>query len=162
MRVLVTGATGFVGRAIAHALLRREHRLLGLVRNPDKARDLFAAGAELARGDMWQPETYEPLIAEVDAVIHAAQEVTQGRFTRRNIRAMHESDALMTLWSKRSRRRFAFGPTKRVASWAGRRATSRSRRRYRMCCRGCAIRSRGLNYSCTTSSATSASIAAVL
>lgn len=96
MRVLVTGATGFVGRAITHALLRHHHKVLGLVRDPEKAHDLFAAGAEIARGDMWQPETYEPLVAEVDAVIHAAQDVPQRRFSRRNILRMHESDKLMT------------------------------------------------------------------
>jgi len=96
MRVLVTGATGFVGRAITHAVLRHGHQVLAFVRNPEKARDLLSAGAAIARGDMWQPVTYEPLVAEVDAVIHAAQEVAQWRFTRRNILAMHKSDELMT------------------------------------------------------------------
>ena len=97
MRVLVTGATGFVGRAITHAVLRHGHRVLAFVRDPEKARDLLSAGAAIARGDMWRPETYEPLVAEVDAVIHAAQDVPQRRFSRRNILAMHKSDELMTL-----------------------------------------------------------------
>ncbi|MGD9647354.1 MAG: NAD-dependent epimerase/dehydratase family protein [Pirellulales bacterium] len=96
MRVLVTGATGFVGRAIAEALLRHGHQVLAFVRNPEKARGLLSAGAAIARGDMWQPETYEPLVAEVDAVIHAAQEVAQRRFTHRNIVRMHKSDLVMT------------------------------------------------------------------
>jgi nucleoside-diphosphate-sugar epimerase len=96
MRVLVTGATGFVGKAITHAVLRHGHKVLGLVRDPEKARDLLSAGAAIARGDMWQPETYEPLVAEVAAVIHAAQDVPQRRFSNRNILRMHESDRLMT------------------------------------------------------------------
>ena len=96
MRVLVTGATGFVGKAITHALLRHHHQVLAFVRNPEKARELLSAGAAIARGDMWRPETYEPLVAEVDAVIHAAQDVPQRRFSRRNILAMHKSDELMT------------------------------------------------------------------
>jgi nucleoside-diphosphate-sugar epimerase len=96
MRVLVTGATGFVGKAITHALLRHHHQVLAFVRNPEKARELLSAGAAIARGDMWRPETYEPLVAEVDAVIHAAQDVPQKRFSRRNILAMHKSDVLMT------------------------------------------------------------------
>lgn len=96
MRVLVTGATGFVGKAITHALLRHHHQVLAFVRNPEKARELLSAGASIARGDMWQPETYEPLVAEVDAVIHAAQDVPQRRFSRRNILTMHKSDELMT------------------------------------------------------------------
>ena len=96
MRVLVTGATGFVGSAAVRALLRHGHNVLGLVRNPAKARAITAAGAEVFAGDMWKPETYEPRVAEVDAVIHAAQQKTEGRWTRAKIHAMHESDARMT------------------------------------------------------------------
>ncbi|MBX9788946.1 MAG: NAD-dependent epimerase/dehydratase family protein [Pirellulales bacterium] len=96
MRVLVTGATGFVGRAISFALLRHGHGVLAFVRDPEKARDLLSAGAAIARGDMWQPDTYVPLVAEVDAVIHAAQIVTKGRFSRVKIVEMHVSDAQMT------------------------------------------------------------------
>jgi nucleoside-diphosphate-sugar epimerase len=44
---------------------------------------------------MRRPETYEPLVAGVDAVVHAAQERSEGRWTRRRIAAMHSSDALM-------------------------------------------------------------------
>lgn len=96
MRVLVTGATGFVGSAAVRALLRHGHTVLGLVRDPAKARAITAAGAEVFAGDMWKPETYEPRVAEVDAVIHAAQQKTEGRWTRAKIHAMHESDARMT------------------------------------------------------------------
>ena len=42
--VAVTGATGFLGRYIVRSLLERGARVVGVVRNPDKGRDLAAAG----------------------------------------------------------------------------------------------------------------------
>ncbi|MGD0483881.1 MAG: SDR family oxidoreductase [Gemmatimonadales bacterium] len=39
MIVALTGATGFVGGAVLRRLLRREHQVRVLVRNPDPPRD---------------------------------------------------------------------------------------------------------------------------
>jgi nucleoside-diphosphate-sugar epimerase len=96
MHVLVTGATGFVGRAVIRALERHGHKVLAMVRDPARGRALESAGHTVAVGDMWQPETYEPLVTRVNAVIHAAQEKAEGRWSRRKIVNMHRSDALMT------------------------------------------------------------------
>lgn len=51
--VLVTGATGTQGGAVARALLAREHRVRALTRKPDSApaAELRAAGAEIVVGD---------------------------------------------------------------------------------------------------------------
>jgi dihydroflavonol-4-reductase len=96
MKILVTGATGFVGSAVARALLRHGHEVIGLVRGLERAQSLEEDGASLVAGDMHRPESYRPLVRQVDAVIHAAQEKPLGRWTRRKIEAMHSSDALMT------------------------------------------------------------------
>jgi nucleoside-diphosphate-sugar epimerase len=96
MNVLVTGATGFVGSAVARALLRRGHGVVGLVREAARGRGIEERGASLAVGEMERPETYEPLVRRVDSVVHAAQSKSQGRWTRRRIAAMHRSDAVMT------------------------------------------------------------------
>src|SRR5882757_5549852 len=52
--VLVTGATGQQGGAVARALLSRGHRVKALTRKPDSAaaRQLIAAGADLVTGDL--------------------------------------------------------------------------------------------------------------
>lgn len=52
--ILVTGATGQQGGAVAHALLSRGHRVKALTRKPDSeaARQLAAAGAEVVAGDL--------------------------------------------------------------------------------------------------------------
>ncbi len=52
--VLVTGATGQQGGAVAHALLSRGHRVKALTRKPDSdaARRLASAGADVVIGDL--------------------------------------------------------------------------------------------------------------
>ncbi|BCG89448.1 hypothetical protein MesoLj113c_55580 [Mesorhizobium sp. 113-3-9] len=52
--ILVTGATGQQGGAVAHALLSRGHRVKALTRKPDSeaARQLAVAGAEVVAGDL--------------------------------------------------------------------------------------------------------------
>src|ERR1700733_3897634 len=52
--VLVAGATGQQGGAVARALLSRGHRVKALTRKPDSdaARQLMSAGADLVTGDL--------------------------------------------------------------------------------------------------------------
>jgi nucleoside-diphosphate-sugar epimerase len=49
--VFLTGATGFIGGRLARALIARGYRLRCLVRDPARAGDLTALGAELVIGD---------------------------------------------------------------------------------------------------------------
>jgi dihydroflavonol-4-reductase len=51
MRVLVTGATGKVGLAIASALLDQGDHVRALVRDPNRAKAILPAGIEPLRGD---------------------------------------------------------------------------------------------------------------
>ena len=52
--VLVTGATGQQGGAVARALLSKGHHVKALTRKPesDAARQLVSAGAEVVTGDL--------------------------------------------------------------------------------------------------------------
>ena len=72
MRWLITGATGFIGTTLAERLLGRGDEVRALVRDPSRAHDLRAMGAELVRGDMSQPETVARSVPDVDAVVHLA------------------------------------------------------------------------------------------
>jgi UDP-glucose 4-epimerase len=70
-RVLVTGASGFVGRALVDALARFGTPVRAATRNPAayKAR----AGCEVAAvGDFLGPVDWRPLLRDVDAVVHLA------------------------------------------------------------------------------------------
>ncbi len=51
-KILVIGASGFVGGHVAWALLADGHAVRCLARNPAKVQDLAAAGCEVVQGDM--------------------------------------------------------------------------------------------------------------
>ncbi len=76
MRVFVTGATGYVGGAVAEAFRRRGHRVSGLTRTAAKGRALAAREIEPATGDMKDPSTYARAAQAADVLIHCAAEYT--------------------------------------------------------------------------------------
>lgn len=73
--VLVTGATGMVGRRLVMRLLERGDFVVALVRDPNAATDLKAAGVSFHRGDLSRPETVLPVLEKVGCVVHAAAHV---------------------------------------------------------------------------------------
>ncbi len=76
MKVLVTGASGFAGRAITAALRREGHTVRALVRastaEPLKQR-LTHLGAALVDGDVTREPTLLDAAKGMDAVVHAAR-----------------------------------------------------------------------------------------
>jgi nucleoside-diphosphate-sugar epimerase len=73
MRILVTGATGFIGAHLCRALVGSGHQLVALVRDPDKAAaELPASGVETLPGDLSLFEREDVLLPPCDLVIHLA------------------------------------------------------------------------------------------
>jgi nucleoside-diphosphate-sugar epimerase len=69
-RVLVTGASGFLGRALVAALTGAGYRVRAAVR---RRAELFAAGVEVVvHPDLAETFDWSPLLADVDAVAHLA------------------------------------------------------------------------------------------
>jgi uncharacterized protein YbjT (DUF2867 family) len=64
--ILLTGATGNVTSAVIRSLQGSGHRLIGLVRDPAKAKDLAAQGVELRTGDLLLLRTVEGAFEGVD------------------------------------------------------------------------------------------------
>lgn len=97
MRVFLTGATGFIGSHVIQELRSRGHHVLGLTRSDAGAHRLEAAGVEVHRGDLEQPETLARGAAAADAVIHCAFDHNFATFfentkkDERNIAAMGEA-----------------------------------------------------------------------
>jgi uncharacterized protein YbjT (DUF2867 family) len=67
---LVTGATGFVGGHVVHAIRAAEKDVRALVRDPAKAARLRAWEVELVEGDMTDAASLERAVAGCEAVVH--------------------------------------------------------------------------------------------
>jgi 2-alkyl-3-oxoalkanoate reductase len=72
MKVLVTGATGFLGSRLVSALAARGDAVRALSRGAGVESRLQRANVEIVRGDMKDRDSLRKAIAGVDAVCHAA------------------------------------------------------------------------------------------
>jgi dihydroflavonol-4-reductase len=70
--VLLTGATGLLGNAIARALLRDGRAVRALVRDPAKAAAVVPEGCKLVPGDLADSESIRRAISGASTVYHAA------------------------------------------------------------------------------------------
>lgn len=74
-RVLVTGASGLIGGAIAHCLAKVECRLTRLARRPLAPLD-GPATVETIVGDIAEPGSWQEAVAQADVVFHLAAQTS--------------------------------------------------------------------------------------
>lgn len=72
MHVFLTGASGWVGSAVAEDLLAAGHQVTGLVRNAQKAQALVALGMQVVNGTLDDHQLLHDGASRADAVIHTA------------------------------------------------------------------------------------------
>ena len=108
MKVLVTGGTGFVGRAVIAQLRRHEHEISLLVRDPNApaARSLVRQhGVELRPGDFQNPSSLVRACMDVDAVIHLVGIISElGTQTFRNVHTVATENLLHAAVENRVKR----------------------------------------------------------
>jgi len=73
MNVLVTGASGFLGKYVVEELLRRKHHVRVFVRSKERIEKLDWANDVVAvEGDLLSHENFSSLFDNIDALIHLA------------------------------------------------------------------------------------------
>lgn len=77
MRVFVTGATGYIGSAVAAAFARAGHEVFGLVRTPGKERLLESSEVVPVPGTMEDPDGWRPAADRCSVLVHCAVEYSE-------------------------------------------------------------------------------------
>jgi uncharacterized protein (TIGR01777 family) len=94
MAVLVTGATGLIGRAVTNSLLDDKEQVRVLSRDPENARKLFGGRVEAIA---WCP-AFQPLpggvLDGVDVIFHLMGEPVGGRWTASKLEQLTASRVL--------------------------------------------------------------------
>ncbi len=70
--ILITGATGYIGRHLVSRLIEQGEHPRCLVRDVSRAQKLLGEQVELVQGATTQPETLPAAMRGVDTIVHAA------------------------------------------------------------------------------------------
>jgi nucleoside-diphosphate-sugar epimerase len=118
MRVLVTGAAGFIGAHVTRELIERGHQAYAVVRPGDRAGRLLdvRARCEVVEADLADTAQVAGLLADSqpDAIIHLAWYAEPGRYRHalaENIESLRTSANLLVAASRSSCRRVVLGGT---------------------------------------------------
>ena len=79
MRVLVTGATGYIGEAVTRRLLEAGHEVRAIARSDGASDRITALGARPVAGDLDDPGSLTGVVGDAEALVYAAS--TDGRTT---------------------------------------------------------------------------------
>jgi nucleoside-diphosphate-sugar epimerase len=118
MKVLVTGAGGFLGQRLVAALLRDGHAVRALVRQNSPSDSMArSAAVETFRADLTTNEDLAPAFEGVDALIHLAAAVTGDE--RRMIAAtVQGTERLLAAMARSGCRRIVLASTFAVYNWS--------------------------------------------
>ncbi len=87
-RVLVTGATGYIGGRLIPRLLAEGFRVRAMTRDAARLRDVpWAADVEVVEADALRPDTLPAALAEVDAAYYLIHSIATGGFADLDRRA---------------------------------------------------------------------------
>ena len=87
MNIFLTGATGYIGSAVADALKKAGHSVTGLARSDEAAGKLHLKGVASHRGDLTSPASLAAAASALDGVIHTGT-TNDGHVDQAAIRVM--------------------------------------------------------------------------
>lgn len=97
MKIVVTGATGFVGRALVQRLIAEKEQVLVLTRNPDKAKRIWPSGVEIVGYSVTKEGEWQRQIAGCDGVVNlAGAPIAEERWTAERKQILRDSRILGT------------------------------------------------------------------
>jgi uncharacterized protein len=92
VRILIIGATGFIGRELMKELEKAGHQPVAVSRNARKAREILGNQAEIVEWDGFSPAELAEHIAATEAIVNLAGEnIVSGRWTSRRKKQITES-----------------------------------------------------------------------
>jgi len=71
-RIIVTGATGLIGRKLVNALIQRGDNVVVFSRSVNKAKSILPNPVEIVEWDYLKPELWKSKLENSDAVVHLA------------------------------------------------------------------------------------------
>jgi len=83
MQILVTGASGYIGRQLVPALLAQGHTVRALSRDATRAAASLPAGVETVQGDVLEYDSLLPALAGVEVayyLVHSLGDEGKARF----------------------------------------------------------------------------------
>lgn len=105
MKLLITGANGFLGRHVVSAALQAGHQVRALVRASAEISSPSVAGqVEFFRADLRAPEQLEGVFDGIDAVLHLAAGVTGDEFDQ-FVAGVVATENLLNVMAKSTTRR---------------------------------------------------------
>jgi uncharacterized protein (TIGR01777 family) len=90
MRVIITGGTGLIGRALAADLLKDDHEVIALSRRPKRATGL-PAGMRVERWDARTAEGWGALVNGADTIVNLAGATIAGLWTASRKQSIRDS-----------------------------------------------------------------------
>src|SRR5690348_8426491 len=88
MRYFMTGATGFIARAVSRKLVAAGHEVVTVDRKPGRARELVESSVEVMLGDINDKNSMRDAMSECQGVFHLAA------YTRINAKSRPKTERL--------------------------------------------------------------------
>src|SRR5262245_42646468 len=79
MKVVITGATGFIGRVLVRVLRARGDEVVALSRDAARAQATLGAGVAAVAADLESPGAWTASLAGASSIVHLAGEPVAGR-----------------------------------------------------------------------------------
>ncbi|QEG21801.1 NAD-dependent epimerase/dehydratase family protein [Mariniblastus fucicola] len=89
MKILVTGATGFLGNNLARKMLQQGHEIVTTVRATSDLRPLDGIDVEVIHADLTDPNAMAPVVEDVELIVHCAAMIQIGHSKRESCTAFN-------------------------------------------------------------------------